>query len=145
MFDDCLDIVTSCPCPGVPGALGRLPHLMVGCAHLEYSSNSCCSSRILVFQIPGILSIAGFASVAARHCGTTTGMLDLRFPSSAAGRCCPLGGSSELQKSILSSGFEFDFALVFRYGDVGKVCAFALRDSGARNHSFLRPVQTASS
>ena len=30
------------------------------------------------------------------------------------------------------SGFEFDFALVFRYGDVGKVCAFALRDSGAR-------------
>ena len=28
--------------------------------------------------------------------------------------------------------FEFDFALVFRYGDVGKVCAFALRDSGAR-------------
>ena len=30
------------------------------------------------------------------------------------------------------SGFEFDFALEFRYGDVGKVCAFALCDSGVR-------------
>ena len=28
--------------------------------------------------------------------------------------------------------FDFDFALVFRNGDVGKLYAFTLRDSGAR-------------
>ena len=48
-----------------------------------------------------------------------------RFVSEIDSLFIPLRHSSR-------SAFEVDFALVFRYGDVGKVYAFTLRDSGAR-------------
>ena len=110
----------------------RFPDALFHFRDVSCPVTPCCSSRILVFQIPGILSIAGFP--ASQH--------DTAAPQHA---CCISGfplrqqdvpfylvavpNSRNLFGAVSSS---LIFALLFRYGDVGKVCVLVFRDSGAR-------------